>query len=341
MSSLSGFKLGQEEVAKRPYDKPATTYSQQIDILRSRGMIINNPDRAEFYLKHLNYYRLAGYWLPFEENHDVHRLQKGVRFESVLGLYQFDRELRLLLLDAIERIEVSLRSHWAFALGHAYGPHGYLLEEHAHDVGRHKRHLQHLSKAVDRSRHEQFVNHFTNFYSEQLPPIWAVCEVISLGLLSQFYGNIKSRALRKLIAQNYDLTETILASWLHHLSHIRNICAHHSRLWNRDFSIKPKRPRTKPQPIVQAFKGGANIYHTLTILLYFMDIIAPHHRWRARLLLLLNEYKLFLPQMGFPDGWQQHNIWRLDSPSFWKSVSNHISSLWSLIFLMRFIRKKK
>ena len=109
---------------KRPFNKPPTTYAQQLALLMQRGMCVDDADRAAFYLQHLNYYRLGAYWLPFEADHGSHRFVAGTSFDDVLNLYIFDRELRLLLLDAIERFEVSVRSLWAYHLAHEHGPHG-------------------------------------------------------------------------------------------------------------------------------------------------------------------------------------------------------------------------
>jgi abortive infection bacteriophage resistance protein len=96
---------------KRLFFKPATTYSQQIALLQQRGMIIEILAEVEFYLQHLNYYRLSAYRLPFESDHASPQFKSGTHFADVLNLYIFDRELRLLVLDAIERVEVSLCSH--------------------------------------------------------------------------------------------------------------------------------------------------------------------------------------------------------------------------------------
>lgn len=101
---------------ERPFAKSAITYAQQVALLQQRGMVIDDPAEAEFYLQHLNYYRLAAYWLPFEGDHASHAFRAGTRFAEVLNLYIFDRELRLLLLDAIECVEVSVRSQWAYQL---------------------------------------------------------------------------------------------------------------------------------------------------------------------------------------------------------------------------------
>jgi len=94
------------------YTKPPLSIEQQIELLKSRGLEIPDHEQAAHYLYHLNYYRLSGYMLPFQEGTE-HHFQAGTTFEHVLNLYLFDRKLRLLLMDAIERIEVSVRTPWA------------------------------------------------------------------------------------------------------------------------------------------------------------------------------------------------------------------------------------
>jgi abortive infection bacteriophage resistance protein len=108
------------------FAKPPKTFDEQVHLLISRGMVVDNLERALRYLSHLNYYRLAAYWLPYEQDHSTHRFKTGTRFETILEHYVFDRELRLLVMDAIERIEISLRTRWAYHLAHTYGPHAHL-----------------------------------------------------------------------------------------------------------------------------------------------------------------------------------------------------------------------
>lgn len=131
------------------YAKPALSFQQQVQLLASRGLQINDQQRAEHYLAHINYYRLAGYCLPFEA---AHQFRPGVRFEDVIGLYVFDRELRLLVLDAIERIEVSVRTQWAYHFAHEVSPHGYLDAQHAHPMRQYARQLAILAAEVERSK---------------------------------------------------------------------------------------------------------------------------------------------------------------------------------------------
>jgi abortive infection bacteriophage resistance protein len=299
---------------KRPFIKPATTYSEQVAKLQERGMVIDDPAGVAFYLQHLNYYRLGAYWLPFEANHATHTFRSGTHFSDVLNLYIFDRELRLLILDAIERIEVSVRSQWAYYMAHRHGPHAHLDQALAHKSWHWQSNFEKLKKEVERSD-ETFIQHLTRTYCETLPPIWEVCEVMSLGLLSRWYGNLKPMPTRSAIARVYGIDQRVMESWLHHLTYIRNTCAHHSRLWNRDFTITPELPRSKPEQLAHEFATGSRkIYNTLLIVLHFMDIIAPAHHWRQRLKKLIAEHGIPVQAMDFPEDWADRPIWQESAP---------------------------
>lgn len=299
---------------KRPFTKPATTFAQQVALLQHRGMIIDDTAEAEFYLQHLNYYRLGAYWLPFEADHATHRFRPGTRFADVLNLYIFDRELRLLVLDAVERIEVTVRTQWAYQLAHRHGPHAHLYPALAWHRQHWQGNLDKLTEEVRRSD-ETFIRHLTSTYAESLPPVWAVCEVMSLGLLSRWYNNLRPMPTRRAIASVYSLDQGVLQSWLHHLSLVRNVCAHHSRLWNRDFSITPKDPLSKPARLSGEFIAGSRKgYNTFLILLHFMDTIAPRHHWRARLKALIASHAVPVRAMDFPRDWEQRAIWQEVAP---------------------------
>lgn len=294
---------------KVPFPKLPKSYADQVALLASRGMTIRDKKRAEFYLQHLNYYRLAAYWLPFEANHSTHDFVPNTNFETVLKLYVFDRELRLLILDAIERLEVSVRAQWAYQMAHKYGVHSHLDVNLANNAKHWNDNYGKLLSEIKRSS-ETFIKHLKSKYNEALPPIWACSEIMSFGLLSRWYDNLKPMPTRTAIASVYGLDENILRSWLQHLAVVRNTCAHHSRLWNREFAITPKIPRTKPKVLAaQLLPNSRKIYNSLVILLYCIDIIAPHHHWRIRLKKLLQKNRKFLPQMGFPRDWRQLPIW--------------------------------
>ena len=295
----------------RPFHKPATTYEQQVELLQARGMEINDPAKAAFFLKQINYYRLCAYWLPFEQKHATHLFKPGTEFDDVLRAYFADRRLRLLFLDAIERIEVSVRCHWAYEMAHQHGPHGYLDSGLAKRTDFWKANIEKLQTEVDRSD-ETFIEHIKNTYSEPLPPVWAAAEVMSLGLLSSWYDNLKPTATRTAIANSYHIDESVLSSWLHHLTVVRNICAHHSRLWNRKFVLTPQRPRTKPAGLGPQFiPGSRKIYNTILLTLHLMGQVAPNSKWKRRLLAHLRSGELNLKGMDFPNNWQTYPIWNV------------------------------
>ena len=295
------------------FDKPPLTYEQQLDQLIQRGMQCTDRNKALHYLAHLNYYRLVAYWRPFEKGDADHRFQPDVSFDNALNLYVFDRELRLLVMDAIERIEVSVRTAWAYHLSHEYGPHAHLDPEHFrnhHQSGWVYPQAFEKLKAETRRSRERFVVHLRNKYSEPVPPTWAVVEIMTIGQLSKWVGNLKLRRDRNAIARCYDMDERIFCSFLHHLTIVRNTCAHHARLWNRDFNLVFGLPSGRPTIVVSSFHSGdKRVYNTLVMLAYLMDVISRHHHWKHRLRDLIEKHRINTRAMGFPENFEVLDIW--------------------------------
>lgn len=296
---------------KPPFSKPPTTFQEQIALLKSRGMLFNDINRAAHYLSHINYYRLSAYWLPFEQTHSPSCFKQGTEFNTILEHYIFDRELRLLLMDAVERIEISLRTQWAYYLSHNYGVYAHLDEKIYNSQNGKWDYIENfniLSKTVKESK-EIFIRHFDQ-YKEVLPPIWVVCEIMTLGQLSKWYKNLKFRKDRNSIAKIYELDEKILSSFLHHLSIIRNICAHHGRIWNREFTftyILPKNPSMLFANFNQIEKK--RIYNTLVMLAYLMDKINPN-KWKLKINdLFIRHPEINRQNMGFPENWKELSMW--------------------------------
>lgn len=300
---------------KKTFDKPPLPILDQIEQLKERGMLITDPDRAIHYLTHIAYYRLSGYWHPFQVNNGdgTHRFKEGVSFDLILQHYIFDRELRLLIMDAIERVEISLRNQWSCALSMTHGAHAYLKPDLFCSHGEHAKCLASLARGVTSSQ-EMFVKHYLKTYDQpDLPPVWAACKIMTLGQLSLWYKIIKEPALRQRIANSYYLDEKILVSLFHHLTTVRNCCAHHSRLWNRRFTVIMKLPRKKPYELTLNLNYDSEryLYNTLVMLAYMMDIINPGHHWKERLGELFTRHPDVSKQaMGFPDDWQNRPIWK-------------------------------
>ncbi len=293
--------------------KPFHSYDQQIDLLESRGLQIPDRDTARHFLQHHNYYRLSAYRFSFQDASDHFR--PGANFEDLCQLYQFDRGLRLLVGEACEALEVSVRARWAYVLGEQHGSQAFENPSIFGDPQLHTRHLASLDREIGRS-HEVFIPHYQNTYGMPRPPIWAACEVMSFGLLSRFYANIKQVSLQKQIAKTYGLSAQGLESLLLHASYLRNLCAHHSRLWNRSFTITVALPRRHPVGVVPALNSDPTadrkIYNSLVLLAHLMDVISATADWKPRLkahLLTLNQPDH--TEMAFPSGWQALDFWQM------------------------------
>ena len=292
------------------FNKPPKTVDEQIQLLQSRGMQIDDLEQARHYLSHINYYRLAGYWIPFESNHQTHQFKSGTNFDQVINLYDFDRELRLLVLDAIERIEVSFRTQFAYFMAHNHGTHSYLDASLAREDKYWNNNLESLKREISQSD-ELFIQHYQNKYTTpSLPPIWSVCEIMSFGLLSRWFKNLRPMTTRKAISAKYEIDNKVLESIMHHLTSVRNICAHHSRLWNCKFTITLKLPK-KPTRLVNNFNSSQprRFYNTLVILAWFLGIVSPASSWEKRLITLLDSYPNNLSKMGFPSNYKKYPIW--------------------------------
>lgn len=296
------------------YNKPALTVEQQIEQLAARGMAFGDRDRAAHYLAELNYYRLSGYWLRHEADHATHRFQPGTSFEAVLDDYVFDRGLKLLVLDAVERLEVSVRTRWAHVVGLRHGAHAHLdsaLFKQRSQKWNHSTAVARLVGGVEDSR-ERFIRHLRDTYDELLPPIWASVEVMSLGQISRWFGNLRHAADRNAIAEPYGIDEMLLASFLHHISVVRNICAHHARFWDRELPFRAQLPRKHPVALVASLDhaGESSAYNTLTLLAWLIGRISPGQTWVQRVSRHVNQHRPAAAVMGFPTDFSQRPIWQ-------------------------------
>mgnify|MGYP000353491055 CR=1 FL=1 len=293
------------------FAKESLSFELQVERLVNRGLIVSDKSKASDYLSHINYYRLGTYCWSFIDDHKTHSFKANTTFEQVLNLYVFDRELRLLLLDAIERIEISLRTQWAFHLSKKYGPHAHLETDVFNKKFAHKDFVDNLLKEIDRTS-DKNIKRQAHKYEETTPAIWIICEVMSFGWLSRCYDGIGRRALRMDIADTYKLKEVVLSSFLHHITTVRNICAHHSRLWNREFTFEMKLPTNGASKLLDSFnsKSKKRLYNTLVMCAYLMDVVNPNHHWKSRLKDLVSRHNIDVSDMGFPEIWATLPIWK-------------------------------
>lgn len=297
------------------YSKPALPFAQQIALLQSRGLIITNVAEAEHALARLSYYRLAAYFLSFQTPGDpTHSFHPGTTLETVIHLYEFDEALRSLVFRATGTIEIALRAQLAYQNAVVWGPHWYEDIRTAINQWRFQGNLDALDKDLARA-HEMFLDHYRATYlSPQRPPCWMAFEVASFGLVSKLLHNLKSSAASRAIGAYFGIDEIVLKSWAQMLSYVRNICAHHSRLWNRTLTITPILPR-RPHNLWPSGPTPQNdrLYIVLVIAAYLLDAIDPRAavKFKQELRALLQQYSA-VPQgvMDFPTNWQQDRFWQ-------------------------------
>ena len=300
----------------RPYTKPTLTYAQQIAHLRANGMDIADEPAAESWLRHVSYYRLSAYWLYFEhpKGQAGPRFLPGTTFERVTALYDFDRLLRRLLMRRTEHVEVALRGSWAYHLADLGDGHSYLDASLYSDRTDYHLRLSKLAGEVGRSN-ETYIKHYRQSYDvPALPPVWMVAEMMSFGHLSRWYSSLADRALRSRIAAPLGLPETVLVPLVRHVTDIRNICAHHGRLWNRGFLAPPKlaqKPQSLQATIDQnATQAPAKLYNAICMIGHVIRTVAPDSTWIADMAAHIATHpEGDIGSMGFPANWQQRPLW--------------------------------
>lgn len=304
-------------MSKKVYDKPPFTIEEMLQQFKQRGLIITDYNKAETILKFVSYYRFTGYGLIFEKFDNgkrLHQFKGGTTFNSILYRYDFDRHVKLLLNDAIERIEIGMRtiinhhlslkcnnSHWYLDKSNfsADFPHKEFLSKIQFETG--------FKNEEKRKNSELFIKHYFERYDKpELPCCWMIAEVLPLGTWSKVYSHLRDRANRKAIAKEFDLSAKTLESWLHSITFLRNLCAHHSRVFNRSFTVRPK-PNTK---IPLSSNLNNRFGYFACILFYMLNKIAPEQHWHLKLKELIEKHhEINLKELGLPEHWSEDPFW--------------------------------
>lgn len=327
------------------FTKPAINPDEQLKLLKKRGLTILDEPRALYFLEAVSFFRLTPYMRPFQIGNCDHQFKVGATFSQLTRLYNFDRRLRLLIIDAIERIEVAVRARISNELCNKYGAHWYLEKAHFKKIYQHDRLLQTIREkqqsALDdysrecrridalktsdeqykawlkgKRQQESYACHYVSTYHQpELLPGWAMLEEISLGELSHLYKGLARDKDKKSIANGFALYPPLLESWLHTLTVIRNICAHHARLWNRELGIRPVYPTQKDfswPSYLNREHPHTRVATVFSILHHMMQQISPDTGWHNRLFLLFDDFHdIPLSSTGLPNDWKNDVFWQL------------------------------
>ncbi len=231
-------------------------------------------------------------------------------FEKVMMLYSFDEKLRLFIFSKIEKIEVAVRSAIVnIGCELSSDPFWVTNECNFSDHTRFTKTMGLIDAEIKRSR-EEFITHFYTTYSNNYPPAWIIAEILPFGVLTNIYSNIKDKKIKKKISQSFDLQIAPFESWLTIMTLTRNICCHHSRAWNKQFTLTPMEPNLMTHPWITLPTDRLRIYFNLCIIKYFINIISPQNTMTQELQNLLNTYpEVDTTAMGFPIGWEQEPLW--------------------------------
>ena len=292
------------------YNKPPLSYDKQLDLLASRGLIFADRSKAEKFLSQVNYYRFSAYCLPFELRR--HQFHAGITFERIQQLYEFDRRLRFLIDEALEVIEISVRSTISYYLACKYGAFVHEDVKIFFDKSKHAEWIAKIHDETTRSK-ETFIEHYATKYDgfPQLP-LWMAVEVMSFGALSQLYHNLL-RDDQISLAKVAGYHSTVVSSWLHTFTYIRNMCAHHSRIWNRELSIAMVVPKQGSWQDINTKRVGSVVFAINNFLSKLPIEQRIRNEWHAEMNTLLNQpvnIPKFYEVMGFRDKWKESPLWK-------------------------------
>ena len=294
------------------YSKSPINHIQQIEMLKERGLLIQDEVQALSQLNIISYFRLANYWRPMEADKATHQFKPNSCFENALSLYYFDKKLRALVFTAIQSIEIALRTRMIHHVSMKYGAFWFMDNSICMDERMFHDNLSRIHQEVKRSKEDFIQELFAKYDEPCLPPVWKTLEVVSFGTLSKLYCNLADNAVKKQIAREFNLPQHLyLESWIKCAAVLRNCVAHHARIWNRRFPLKPQLPhKLSGAWIDTSHTEQVKFYAQLCCLAYLQDRIHPDNSFKSEFLELLKAHpNVDTKAMGFPEGWQSEPLW--------------------------------
>lgn len=297
------------------YQKPPLTTEDCIHLLKLRGLAISDQDRALKYIESIGYFRLTGYMFHLQSKDGDHTFKNATSFEQIINLYQFDKKLRAIVLEYLERLEIYMRAKLTNLYSLSHGFFWYNEQSHYADPTTYEIINEEIRESFKDPK-EQFLKAFKNKYtSESLPPSNMALEILSLGKLAKLYKGLKNEQTKIQIATDFDLPSNILTSWLIYLANVRNICAHHSRLWNKkvtvDRPIFPQREKYKLNGSTP-LDMNTTMYGITSIIDKLLSSFNPSNNFASKIEALIIEYKINTQLMGFPENWEKEANWKIN-----------------------------
>ena len=293
------------------FSKPALSTIELINFLKQRSLRIESQQNAVAKLQTVGYYRFSAYFQPFiKSNSEQRQFMANTSFDQIWDLYSFDSELRFLIYAALEKIEIAFRAAINDQICLQYQPDWYQEPKHF----RNKYYHEQLLKKVDlicQTKEEPFIRHYyANYRSPDYPPGWMIIQCMTFGNCCSVFKNIKSLADLKEITQLFKQQSRIIESWMRSLCYARNICAHHARLWNRWFIIRPIQAKHN-WPIQSPARS---LHEQIAVILSLLACLGQKDAWQDKLHALFAVYPdVPYELMGFASKWRLDPIWQMPS----------------------------
>jgi abortive infection bacteriophage resistance protein len=293
---------------EKTYSKPY----ELVQLLKARGLKIMNEEKAEHYLSHIGYYRLSSYMYPLlSVPKEKFQFKQGTTFAKVMMLYRFDKKLRLLLFNEIEKIEIAVRCALVNFGTEIIGNPFWMTDvsNYSNSV-KFTRSLHLIEEELNHTK-EEYIVHFRETYSNPYPPSWMLAEILPFGVITNIYSNIKNKKIKKQIAQSFGLQVAPFESWLTIISVTRNSCCHHARIWNKTFSIRATMPKHMPRPWISLPTDPLKVYFDFCIVKFFIDTISPNNDMLDKMQNLFAAFpEIDKDALGFPVGWEHEPLWQ-------------------------------
>ncbi|MFI0429106.1 Abi family protein [Mariniflexile sp. HMF6888] len=324
------------------FSKPARNADYLLNQLKERGLVVNEEDEliSKQLIRSIGYYRLSGYFGPLQNEKDV--FKEGTTFNDILRLYKFDTKLKAIIFQLLEKFEIELRTSITDTLSLSLNSDWYVnpvlfkddtieievldciideqntaqksylrVDKKLYDIL-----LNEINNSVVKQKDSAFIKAFYEKHHESCPvPSWMMMESISFGKLSRLFWLLNHSDEKRAIAKRLGaLTPDHLSSWLHSFVILRNACAHHGRVWNR--KVKDVKIPTRPSKKFITNTDIANLrmlYGVLSCLMQIFEKTDKEEQIRFKTILfkLVEEHDIDFGAMGFPEGWENDNIWKI------------------------------
>ncbi|MDR1880763.1 MAG: Abi family protein [Tannerellaceae bacterium] len=295
------------------YAKTCTLPQDLIPLLKKRGLSIADEQKAISYLANINYFRLSAYLYPLlKYPKEDHLYKDSATFDMALDMYRFDRKLRILLFNEIEKIEVAIRSTMCNLITDVLSDVFWMTDSNNfNNPAIFTKRLAIIKSEMEKTN-EEFIIHFQNKYADSYPPAWMIAEIVPFGVLCSTFNNLKSKSTQKRVVGYFGLSVPVFASWIVSLVNLRNLCGHHNRTWNKEIPLIPAPLKNPVFPWIDSSTTDMKrIYYRICIIKYLLFTVSPNNTFTEKLKSLLAQYPTIDSKaMGFPANWQTEPLWQ-------------------------------